>query len=414
MKVDHQNKSPVKKSAAGQDDWILETVFPSKRKGFFVDLGAADGMLRSNTYRLEKERGWVGLCIEANPDYFSKLEESRRCTCINSCVDYKRHTVDFIMAGEIGGIVDVDTDNSPEKQAEKINCLKKQGKLIRLPTIPLWEIFEEFSAPASIDYLSIDIEGSETRALKQFPFDTYCFLSATIERPTQELQKILAANHYRYIKRQRQDFFYLHESIADLVITNTPQPWLYHFEHTPLLRRILNNFIPSLDVPPTLVETGAGRTTKVIAEYSRSSNGHFFSCDVNQQKIDKLRSDPSCSDVTFLAGNSTEKLRDLTKKIDHVDFAFLDSYPSALHTFEEFQILEPLMELPGSILVIDNASLPGQSHQLTGCRKGKILVPYLLASPYWLVTTHPHDGGSMIVAVRQREPDFSDPSYEHP
>jgi hypothetical protein len=37
-------------------------------KGFFVECGALDGELRSNTLTLERDHGWRGVLIEADPD----------------------------------------------------------------------------------------------------------------------------------------------------------------------------------------------------------------------------------------------------------------------------------------------------------------------------------------------------------
>jgi hypothetical protein len=38
-----------------------------KRNGFFVEIGGYDGESFSNSLFLEKERGWSGLLVEANP-----------------------------------------------------------------------------------------------------------------------------------------------------------------------------------------------------------------------------------------------------------------------------------------------------------------------------------------------------------
>jgi hypothetical protein len=63
--------------------------------------------------------------------------------------------------------------------------------------------------------------------------------------------------------------------------------------------------------------------------------------------------------------------------------------------------------------LIDNAALPGEKALLTACRKGKILVPYLLASPHWQVFAHPHAGDSMISAIYKDEPSYANPDYEY-
>lgn len=49
---------------------------------------------------------------------------------------------------------------------------------------------------------------------------------------------------------------------------------------------------------------------------------------------------------------------------------------------------------------------------LSPVRKGKILVPYLLASPFWEVSGYPDAGDSMVSAVMRSEPNYADKDYE--
>jgi virulence-associated protein VapD len=62
-KKEHYTKSY---SQLNQDTNALE-FFNYKKNGFFVEIGANDGITLSNTYLLEKEFGWKGICVEAIP-----------------------------------------------------------------------------------------------------------------------------------------------------------------------------------------------------------------------------------------------------------------------------------------------------------------------------------------------------------
>ena len=65
-----------------QDIWVLD-ILNHKRGGTFVDIGAHDEIHLSNTYLLEKEYNWSGICIEANSDTFEKLKGNRmECVCL--------------------------------------------------------------------------------------------------------------------------------------------------------------------------------------------------------------------------------------------------------------------------------------------------------------------------------------------
>ena len=54
-----------------QDKFIYENYFINKTKGYFVDIGAHDGITFSNSKFFE-ELGWDGVCIEPNPKIFEK------------------------------------------------------------------------------------------------------------------------------------------------------------------------------------------------------------------------------------------------------------------------------------------------------------------------------------------------------
>jgi len=48
-------------SQEGQDRWVVERVFGGEKyQGYFVEMGAADGILLSNTYVLEKDLAGLG------------------------------------------------------------------------------------------------------------------------------------------------------------------------------------------------------------------------------------------------------------------------------------------------------------------------------------------------------------------
>lgn len=134
-------------SQAGQDVWALQKT----NKGFFVDIGAHDGVESSNTYALEKA-GWTGICIEPNPVSFEKLRLFRRCTCLN-----------------------------------------------RFVADDLAVILAEQYCPIIIDYISIDVDGTELGILKGMDFKGYHVKMITVE-------------HNQYLEgpaRQEQIFDYL-------------------------------------------------------------------------------------------------------------------------------------------------------------------------------------------------------------
>jgi hypothetical protein len=61
----------------------VQSILGDKRNGFFVELGALDGVKFSNTLFFERERGWNGICIEPDNGYFEQLKRNRRCFLSN-------------------------------------------------------------------------------------------------------------------------------------------------------------------------------------------------------------------------------------------------------------------------------------------------------------------------------------------
>jgi len=204
-------------SQKGQDKWLVEKIFKEKQNGYFVDLAAANGKYLSNTYTLEKQLHWHGICIEPNPLFLDKLIKNRSCIIDTSCIDFTQHEIEFrIDNKELGGIIDDDVDNNLLHRSKEIEKSRLKNKTILLTTKTLEQILDQYQAPKVIDYLSLDVEGAETRILKDFPFDKCIFLAMTIERPSKELNEILFKNGYVFVKNFRCDTFYVHKSIENL------------------------------------------------------------------------------------------------------------------------------------------------------------------------------------------------------
>ena len=156
-------------SQIGQDKWVLErTNF--RRGGYFIDIGAADGLYLSNTYALEKMYGWKGICVEP-ANKIRDLRKNRRCIIENSCIYSKSgEFVDFQIDDEISGI---------KKYFDGAH--KRKGNIMKIKTITLKDLLKKYNSPKVIDYLSIDTEGSEYEILKNFPFKDYEVKLVTIE-----------------------------------------------------------------------------------------------------------------------------------------------------------------------------------------------------------------------------------------
>jgi len=166
-------------SQLNQDLWVIE-VLKGKKNGIFVDVGAFDGVNLSNTYMLEKDFGWNGICVEANSDTFNRLKEARDCVCVKEMLsDSCDNTLKLQHMGELSygnkNVFNIDVDEMKKKH-EHLDTTIEYHK-----TKTLNKVLEENNVPKIIDYLSIDVEGMEYDILKVFDFNKYHINTLTVE-----------------------------------------------------------------------------------------------------------------------------------------------------------------------------------------------------------------------------------------
>ncbi len=197
-------------SQLGQDLWVLERT-GYKRNGFFVEFGATDGVLLSNTFLLEKMFGWTGLLSEPNPEYFADLKKHRSAKALDACIAGKSgEIVDFVLADEFGGIKDYISDDRHASRRESYAQLPEN--VLRLETVSLDEFLRQNEAPFQIDYISVDSEGSELDILRAFPFEKWDVSLWTVEhnftKNRDEIFKIMTSNGYLRKEVRFDDWYY--------------------------------------------------------------------------------------------------------------------------------------------------------------------------------------------------------------
>jgi FkbM family methyltransferase len=207
-------------SQVGQDRWVIETL-GNQSSGFFVDIGAGDGIELSNTYLLEKRLGWRGIAVEPNPSFFERLQANRSCVKESSCI---------VSAQKDGGRFDLVLDGHLSAISDCCNKVLENSQEYRprvsVAGISLAHLLDKYSAPRVIDYLSIDIEGGEYDVLKGFPFEQYTFQTITVEVNAylgreqlcrrDDIRILLESNGYRFVRASDHlgiDDFYVYASV---------------------------------------------------------------------------------------------------------------------------------------------------------------------------------------------------------
>lgn len=165
----------------GQGQFIRK-LLGDKRDGFFVECGGLDGETRSNTLYMERNLNWRGLLVEADPENYAKLQtKNRKAWSSNTCLAVKPypHTTEFLQSFSIGKILERSPSNGNAKTTT-VQCM------------PLFSLLTAMKM-TTIDYFSLDVEGSELKVLKTIPFDKVLIkiLSVEIEHSQEGKDKLL-------------------------------------------------------------------------------------------------------------------------------------------------------------------------------------------------------------------------------
>lgn len=158
-----------------QDKFLEENVFKKYKYGVFVDVGAHDGLQLNNTVFFEKKYSWRGYNIEPIKDVYDSLVKNRpECTNINCAVSDKDGNEEFILnKGYTEMISGLKKTFDPRHEQRLNNELKRFGgssEVINVQTKRFDTLCAEYNIKY-INYLSIDVEGSEFSVIKSIDFD---------------------------------------------------------------------------------------------------------------------------------------------------------------------------------------------------------------------------------------------------
>ena len=177
------------------------------RGGFFVELGANDGVAQSNTLYLEQRLGWSGVLIEPLPELYCACRSYRSRggnRIVNAaCVppDYAGPTVEIMPAGLMSTPLGLATDHADI--ADHLARAQPGRDPAAIPTVQapartLTGILDEARAPTRPDFLSLDVEGAELAVLEGLDFGRYRFRLILVEcRGIGRLETYLGGKAYR-------------------------------------------------------------------------------------------------------------------------------------------------------------------------------------------------------------------------
>jgi FkbM family methyltransferase len=195
-------------SQCKEDIFLNHEIFKNKQNGVYIELGALDGNLYSNTKFFEDSLNWKGILIEPHPEKFKSLQINRPNNFLfNNLVSCHKEELEFRYFVDhhaaVSGVENTLSQHHFDEYFENKTCKSLPQNKIFIKPISLTEIVRSTNL-THIDLLSLDVEGHEYEVLKSWdfsiPIDIILIETLGIEPEKDELcRKILINRNYKFI-----------------------------------------------------------------------------------------------------------------------------------------------------------------------------------------------------------------------
>ena len=211
------NNAAINYKSQYQQDKIVDYLFKGHKYGFFIDIGAHDGVSFSNSYFFERTRKWTGVCFEPIHDLYLELVKNRECRCINGAISNRTELVKFTRGtGYIEMLSGISKfrDDKHIARTEK-DIAKFGGNLVEIEVqaYSLNEFLQDNNI-LEIDFLSLDIEGGEYEVLKSIDMSKVSIKSIAVElnfiETKDKIEKLLNDNDFFLAILTGADGIFLH------------------------------------------------------------------------------------------------------------------------------------------------------------------------------------------------------------
>jgi FkbM family methyltransferase len=167
------------------EEWLVRDYFQDRRDGVFLDVGANHYRDESNTYFLEKELGWSGIAIDALEEFAADYRRYRpRTTFIALFVsDVDDSSVPFFVPDANKLVASANREFTASEGGAA-------GHERSVPTTTLNAVLDQ-GRITRLDFMSMDIELSEPKALAGFDIEKFRPALVCIEAHVQVRQQIL-------------------------------------------------------------------------------------------------------------------------------------------------------------------------------------------------------------------------------
>jgi len=154
----------------GQGGWV-DSHLKHRNNGFFVECGAFDGQMFSNTLFFELKRNWTGLLVEVGRNVYRQiLDRKRHVYSINACLSPIK-SPSLLKFTEVHAIGGLDDFQEPSHAYEvKRRGHKPTDNTVTAICYPFYSLMLAIGR-TRIDFFSLDVEGAELFILNTIPLD---------------------------------------------------------------------------------------------------------------------------------------------------------------------------------------------------------------------------------------------------
>ena len=179
--------------------------------GFFVELGANNGVDQSNTLHFERYKNWKGILIEPVPHNYiacRKVRSAENNFFCNACTsfEYQDKFVEIVYSNLMSTAIGLDSDIAQPFEHARVGRQflgsTEDNFIFGAVATPLNTLLQQAGAPRVMDLLSLDVEGAELEVLKGVDHSTFRFKYLCIEsRSAESLTKYLESHKYSFVEK---------------------------------------------------------------------------------------------------------------------------------------------------------------------------------------------------------------------
>jgi len=154
------------------DQFVDKYITKGKNAGYFIEIGAGDGIVNSACYFFERYREWRGIAVEPARVYQNELRKNRispvavAVSNVTSCITNGSGSGAIFYESNIPALSGL--KGSLENNKDCHEWTRTTVKSYKVDTITLYDLCCQQTAPEHIDFCAIDCEGAEYEILSAF------------------------------------------------------------------------------------------------------------------------------------------------------------------------------------------------------------------------------------------------------